>query len=253
MSNNLIVAIPDLHGRDDLLEKVIDVVSTGPLKHARKVFLGDLVDKGPNTCEVVERIMSFVCEDRLAQVIMGNHEWMLTAAYLGFPALRLNDWLSWGGDATLNSYGVAPDVIDGSDRERLAGIIRDHIPEDHFRFLSTLPTYVKTANHTFVHAGINPNKRPGQGVEGQTWWDLMWIRDEFTNGDPDFGSHVVYGHTVWVEPFLREHSTGLDTGAYYTGALDVGIFDCRSKSGPVEILTITGPPGERKIGTRSGK
>jgi serine/threonine protein phosphatase 1 len=212
----LTYAIGDVHGRHDLLLPALDWVE----RHARGgpakiVLLGDYIDRGPSSREVVETLIRGPAQPNLSfTCLMGNHEAMLLAS-LDDPSWRWN-WLANGGDITLKSYG-------------------GKIPEEHIGWMRSLPLRVEDEHRHFVHAGFNPYLE----LDAQTPDDLLWIREPFVSGDFDFGKHVVHGHTPQANgPDLRRHRSNLDVGAFWTGRLCVAVFDPACAGGPVETVLI---------------
>lgn len=229
--NRFTYAVGDVHGRLDLLERAFDRIAAhaGERPH-RIVTLGDYVDRGPESAGVVAFLMrrgeaaDLVC-------LKGNHEDMLLRAVAGEDG-AVRQWLWNGGLETLASYGASAD-----------GDLRRAIPEAHLRWFADLPLTASDPHRTFVHAGLEP----GVPLRLQDEHLLLWIRAPFLRAGADaFETHVVHGHTPqWDEkpdaakPELLGHRTNLDTGAYATGVLTVGVFDPDVPGGPVEVLTIS--------------
>ncbi len=194
-----ILAVGDIHGRLDLLERLLAETWPRRAPQARLVFLGDYIDRGPSSKEVVERLTTLKAQRPETVLLRGNHEDMLLAALEG----RLSTtWLVNGGEATLRSYGLAPMDL-------------DKLPAAHLEFFRGLELMHRALGYVFVHAGL----RPGIAIDQQDPHDLVWIRDEFYMSDYDFGEKVVFGHTPFPRPLVREHLIGVDTGAVYGNAL----------------------------------
>lgn len=194
-----ILAVGDLHGRHDLLQRLLREVL--PLQPADTilVFLGDLIDRGPQSRQVLETLLRLKARLPQTVILRGNHERMLLDALAG---RGLGLYLANGGLPTLESYGLTPARL-------------HDFPAEHRRFLEGLPLMYQTATHVFVHAGL----RPGRSIAEQDPRDLLWIRDECFNSSHDFGKTVVFGHTHFSEPFLAPGRIGLDTGAGFGGKL----------------------------------
>jgi Calcineurin-like phosphoesterase. len=214
-----IYAIGDIHGRLDLLDALTDrIIEDGQSAGSAVrylVFLGDYVDRGPQSREVVERLAAGPPPGFGAIHLRGNHE----ASFQGFlDDTRVGpNWMNFGGLATLASYGVHL-PSDGSSQERLADIqaqLRAAVPEHHRRFLAGLKASVGIGDYLFVHAGI----RPGVPLLRQSENDLLWIREKFLNSTADHGKVVVHGHTIHPEPQIRPNRIGIDTGAFASGRL----------------------------------
>jgi serine/threonine protein phosphatase 1 len=217
----LVYAIGDVHGRLDLLEDLleqimVDLNATKPAEAAALVLLGDYVDRGACSREVIDCLIRLKDRpDIELRALKGNHE----EALLGFLADPQSGppWLQNGGAATLASYGVAapqtrlPPEIWQTASEAFA----EALPPEHLSFLQNLELYVEYGDYVFVHAGL----RPGVPIDHQTERDLLWIRKEFLEETRRFAKVVVHGHTPEPEPFMGDVRLGVDTGAYATGVL----------------------------------
>lgn len=213
-----VYAIGDVHGRGDLLETLLDDIFADherrPPARLRLVFLGDLIDRGPASRGVVERVRALVESDSRVECLAGNHEEVFLLALDGnVEALGL--FLRIGGDATLASYGIVSEIYDaGSDAELIA-IMRDRVPEDHVDFLASLSDRVEIGDYLCVHAGV----RPGVPLDSQQSSDLRWIRQPFLDHRGDFGKFIIHGHTPMGEVDVQPNRIGIDTGAAYGGKL----------------------------------
>jgi len=212
------VVIADIHGHFDELQRLKREFGYNPIEH-QLIYLGDYIDRGPNSCEVVNEIMREVLEEE-AIALLGNHErMMLNALTSEQNQNRTNDMLHWlinGGQKTLDSY-----------KENGKRAMRSHPG-----FLATLPLYVECDDYVFVHAGVNPTKK----IEDQTEKDLLWIRDEFLNAkdlSTVTNKIVVFGHTPTIaftgkpEIYIGKDRIGVDTGA--GKKLRLSAFDIRSQ------------------------
>lgn len=216
----LLYAVGDIHGRLDLLQSLLDLIdadarASGHAGRRTLVFLGDYVDRGPDSRGVVERLMRDLPQGFETHFLKGNHE----AILLDFleDAGRLDHWRLNGGDATMLSYGV--------DTERLARFgaspvtwrdaFAEALPEAHLHFFKNLQLSVGFGDYLFVHAGV----RPGVPLAAQSEADLIWIRGPFLNHADPLGKIVVHGHTPGQEPVTRPNRIGIDTGAVFTGRL----------------------------------
>ncbi|HET7605021.1 MAG TPA: metallophosphoesterase family protein [Sphingomicrobium sp.] len=211
-------AVGDIHGRLDLLEQLLGKIH-GDIadRKARKVllvFVGDLIDRGPSSAEVVERLRTYDHPGVQAVFLLGNHEEVLLRI-LGGEADLIAKWRSFGGRECLASYGVdAGQMARLSDDDALAAV-REAIPMDHVAFLETFDDSCRFGDYLFVHAGI----RPGVEIDQQRQSDLRWIREPFLFDETDHGFIVVHGHTIRPEVEMRPNRIGIDTGAYRTGVL----------------------------------
>jgi serine/threonine protein phosphatase 1 len=213
-----IYAVGDIHGRLDLLDDLLaqitdDDAARGPARTGI-VFLGDLIDRGPDSAGVVERVRA-LCADRPdTRCLAGNHEEIFLEAYDGDTDL-MRLLLRVGGEETLLSYGLTLAEIDAATTAELSLLMARRVPADHVAFLRALDDYVVEGDYLFVHAGI----RPGIAIEQQQTRDLRWIREPFLNHAGNHGMMVVHGHTITDAIETRDNRIGIDTGAYRTGQL----------------------------------
>ncbi len=186
-----LLAIGDIHGCRDQLQSLLKQVQLQP--EDRLVFLGDYIDRGPHSREVVDLLLDL--GKRLPRTIFlkGNHEAMVLD-YLAGRETRM--FLGNGGGTTLASYAAA-----GFDTP----------PPEHREFFQQLRLYYETEGFIFVHAGLYP----GIPLAEQTESDLLWIRDTFLSSRYDWGKTIVFGHTPRETPLLTPTRIGLDTGAVY--------------------------------------
>jgi serine/threonine protein phosphatase 1 len=195
-----IFAIGDIHGSYDRLKTLMDKI---PIDFSRDtlVFIGDYIDRGPHSVEVVDYLMQL--KNRVPGVIFlkGNHEDMLDKFINGDDRLT---YLLNGGQQTLDSYLTKPVQSDFYP-----------IPPDHMDFFKSLRLFYETEEFIFVHAGL----RPRVPLESQKPQDLLWIRDKFVSTKYDFGKRVIFGHTPLKKPLVEPNKIGIDTGAVYGNAL----------------------------------
>jgi serine/threonine protein phosphatase 1 len=216
----LLYAIGDIHGRADLLARLLKYIAEDAdrdrsASRRTLVFVGDYVDRGPDSRGVVEMLLHRLPRGFDAHFLKGNHEALLLD-FLEDPS-SLDQWLANGAATTFASYGVdvaalvraraAPETW---RRALLAGL-----PEEHRRFYEHLELAVSFGDYLFVHAGV----RPGVPLDAQDPHDLVWIRGEFLRSDAKFGKVVVHGHTPKPEPEIRTNRIGIDTGAVFTNRL----------------------------------
>lgn len=210
-----IYAIGDIHGRIDLLDRLHILIeadmATAPERRVI-VYLGDYIDRGPDSALVIERVCRHRPRGAEVVALLGNHEAMmlefLDAPYGG--AL----WLANGGDATLASYKVrVPHSYDELLITQRA--LRGALPRHHWHFLENLQVEARFGDYLFVHAGI----KPGLPLDRQAREHMIWIRDLFLDSEADHGVVVVHGHTIVHEVEWRSNRIGIDTGAYTTGRL----------------------------------
>ena len=211
-------AVGDIHGRLDLLEQLLGKIDRDlkrrPARKALLVFVGDLIDRGPHSAQVVERLRTYK-DPRIRTVfILGNHEEVLLRILSGEPDL-VGKWRQFGGTECLKSYGLdTAQLAQASDAEALA-MVKRAIPKEHVKFIESFDDSCRFGDYLFVHAGI----RPGVGIDQQRQSDLRWIREPFLFDETDHGFVVVHGHTIRAEVEARPNRIGIDTGAYRTGVL----------------------------------
>lgn len=211
-------AIGDIHGRDDLLADLLaridaDSSRRGAAKRVL-VFLGDLVDRGPASAQVVERLRTYRPADTRLVFLAGNHEEVLLRIVDG-EATLIPDWLRFGGAQCLRSYGADPDRLRKMAGARALDVIRAAIPAAHVAFLRSFDDTFRAGDYLFVHAGI----RPGVALDEQAPSDLRWIREPFLSDAAEHGFLVVHGHTIRKSVEERANRIGIDTGAYRHGVL----------------------------------
>ncbi len=211
-----VYAVGDIHGRYDLLLALLEKIwaDAAPTDRNTLVFLGDYVDRGQASAEVVEYLTHLERPGWDIIKLMGNHEYSLLEFWKN--AAFYASWKTFGGADTLLSYGVRPPMF--SDPQELDRAHRDFtskFPRTHFAFLSDLPYTHEVGDYLFVHAGV----RPGLSLSDQDSEDLLWIRDDFLLSEQDFGKVVVHGHTPTDAPVVRSNRIGIDTGAYATNRL----------------------------------
>jgi serine/threonine protein phosphatase 1 len=214
----LTYAFGDVHGCLDKLERLIAACR----RHAdgrdmTLVFLGDYIDRGPDSAGVV-RLISTLQSQAPARVVplMGNHEAMALAVLDREMPERA--WFLNGGLATLHSYG--------------ARAIAD-LPRAELDWLRALRLSHDDGRRFFVHAGIDP-QRP---LDAQSESALLWIRQPFLDDERDYGRLIVHGHTPLPagEPELRRNRLNLDTAAVFGGPLTAAAFD-DAQTAPVAFL-----------------
>ncbi len=214
-----IYAIGDIHGRSDLLDELLEKIAgddraRGSASSKRLIFLGDYVDRGPDSKGAVARVKAMKESDDHVTCLKGNHEEMLIRTCRG-DRRTAGVFARNGGRETALSYGIDEAAYDAADLGELTELMAAHVPEDHIRFLAGLVDWVEAGDYLFVHAGI----RPGIPIEEQDTSDLRWIRSEFTEYRGNLGAMVIHGHTITEHPDEQVNRIGIDTGAYATGCL----------------------------------
>ena len=220
--NRRLYAIGDIHGRLDLLERVAAAIRRDVEAHgsdALTITLGDYVDRGPQSREVIERLIANPFPTPHI-ALKGNHE-LLLKSFLVDPAVG-EHWSRLGGLETLHSYGVTVGgIIIGKDYAKAAEQFRKALPTRHLEFLQSLRTSYSHGKYFFCHAGV----RPGVPLDQQDVDDLLWIRGEFLSSTEDFGKIIVHGHTPVETPEVRPNRINLDTGAFATGRLTCVVLE----------------------------
>jgi serine/threonine protein phosphatase 1 len=219
---SLTYVIPDIHGRHDLLIKALaDIAAHANSEAGTIVMIGDYVDKGPESKQVIDRLLSGVAEAWRLIALKGNHDAMMVQA-LRDPS-KMAPWIEKGGDTALASYGGDPAAV----------------PQRHIVWLDGLRLMHVDNHRIYVHAGVDP----GLPLSEQSEATLLWKR--YPKGFPGgFGElHVVHGHDNFPEgPLLYEGRTNLDTLAWRTGRLVIGVFNDDRPGGPVDFIVVRGSP-----------
>jgi serine/threonine protein phosphatase 1 len=217
--------IPDIHGRHDLLSGGLAEITARSRGNGGVIItIGDYVDKGPQSKQVVDLLRSGVGEDFRLVALKGNHDALMIDALR--DSLKMPTWLAKGGDSALASYGG-----DAAD-----------VPQSHIDWLDRLKLMHLDAHRLYVHAGVDPDLP----LDRQDEHTLLWKR--YAKGFPlGFGRyHVVHGHDNCPGgPLLYEGRTNLDTLAWRTGQLTIGVFDDDRPGGPVDLIVIRGAPAPR--------
>jgi serine/threonine protein phosphatase 1 len=211
-------AVGDIHGRRDLLDQCLaqiqaDIDSRAPADNIL-IFLGDYVDRGPQSAQVIERLRLYERPGIRTVFLGGNHEEVLLRLLRG-EAEFLEDWLRFGGAECARSYGLDPEALKRMVPAKAVARLREAIPREHRSFLDGLVDTFRVGSFLFVHAGI----RPGVPLAEQSQTDLRWIRGPFLDHDSDHGFVVVHGHTISDGIDERLNRIGVDTGAYRSGVL----------------------------------
>ncbi len=211
-------AVGDVHGRADLLAQLLEAIE-GDAREARMrvmiVFVGDYVDRGPHSREVLEMLCADPAPYAECRFLKGNHEAQLLA-FLD-DARAGPEWAAFGGGETLFSYGVTPpkSITDlGAWRTARSRLVAA-LPARHRAFLEGLELHVVLGGYMFVHAGL----RPGRPLSRQATDDLLCIREPFLSSRHAFEHVVVHGHTPARSPHSDDRRIGVDTGAYATNVL----------------------------------
>lgn len=218
-----IYVIGDIHGRSDLLDRMIGEIARDVRAHPNPesltVTVGDYIDRGPDSRGVIERLTRNPFPSAYV-ALKGNHEALLEA-FLDDPS-SADQWRQLGGLETLHSYGVEiGPLMRGRGYQAAADALRAALPPSHVEFLASLTTSLAVGRYFLCHAGI----RPGVPLSRQRTEDLLWIREPFLASTADFGRIVVHGHTPVEEPELLPNRINVDTGAFMTGRLTCAVLE----------------------------
>lgn len=234
--------IADLHGRYDLLVEAARTINVhSQQRPCRLVVTGDFVDRGPKASDIVRELRNWRFPNIDLVVLRGNHEDMMLEVLDDPTPHQMRWWVGNGGGATLASYGY-------ENGDQLKPYPQQLV--DDMTWLKTLPYYFETEKQVFVHAAVLPDlpmsQQPTAILTWQCWdenWKKPWDNEEGgEHRDADYSKHVVHGHEQWAKgPILLANRTDLDTFAWYTGRLAIGVFD-DSQGGPIDILWAEGEP-----------
>jgi serine/threonine protein phosphatase 1 len=208
-SSNRLFAIGDIHGHADEVGALIDylVDEKGCNGSDQVVFIGDYIDRGGGSKQVLERMLEVQRQWPKTVFLKGNHEEMLLS-FLGYGGPNGEFYLRNGGDSFFRSYGI----------EEIGSLssMRGRLPAEHLDFLRSLELGVTIGDFLLVHAGVSPNK----SLDDQREEDLLWIREEFLHHPHPFGKTVVFGHTAFNTIFVDlPYRIGIDTGVAYGNKL----------------------------------
>lgn len=223
-----VYAIGDIHGQLGMLEDALERIERDGGPDAKIVFLGDLVDRGPDSAGVIDLLQKGVASGRNWTVLRGNHDRMYSYFLEDLPRpdpqiLLGYDWFNEriGGKSTLASYGI--DIPENARYYQIHPIARQVIPQAHQDFMANLPAFAQHENLLFVHAGIRPNVPLDQQSED----DLCWIRHDFLNFSDPHPWLVVHGHTPQESPVHMGNRVNLDSGAGYGRPITAAVFEGR--------------------------
>jgi len=222
-----IYAIGDVHGRFDCLSEMHELIAREIERDQpadwRIIHLGDYVDRGPHSAEVLNFLAKRCGEDSRIIALAGNHD----QGFLDFLADPADSelFIHYGGFDTAASYGV---VLETHSRETLAASHRRMlaaIPTPHLTFLRDLERSCSFGDFFFCHAGV----RPGVALDAQSEHDLIWIRGEFLRHEGLFEKVIVHGHTPCSRPEVLANRVNVDTKAFDTGRLTALVVDGSEK------------------------
>jgi serine/threonine protein phosphatase 1 len=213
-----IYAIGDIHGRLDLLDQLLDKIQGQAAKaptHVKYIFLGDYIDRGFYSRQVIERLIERKQhKPDHHHMLMGNHEQVLRELLKNPDPGLLKNWLRFGGREAALSYGLDMATL-SKEPDSVLKALAAAIPNEHLSFLDQLETQTAYGDYYFCHAGV----KPGVPLTAQKASDLFWIRHEFLDHTESFGKIIVHGHTICKSVEKRPNRINIDTGAYATGCL----------------------------------
>jgi serine/threonine protein phosphatase 1 len=213
-----VYAIGDIHGRQDLLEQLLAKIDADNVQRGSAethiVFLGDLVDRGPDSKGVIDTLLGLSKSRDNIRFLLGNHEEVMIGAHKGDPSM-VRFFCRIGGRETILSYGVPLARYRDMEIDQLAELLPTLFPAEHIDFLSAFEDQVIIGDYLFVHAGI----RPKVPLAEQRLRDLRWIREDFISYDRPHEKFVIHGHTISEDIDSQSNRIGIDTGAYLTDRL----------------------------------
>ena len=216
-------AIGDIHGcLKQLVSLQKKILNTRGFQKGNDllIYIGDYIDRGPNTKDVINQILKLQKEKVNSIFLMGNHEQVMID-FLFNKINNLKYWLNLGADQTFKSYKieVAEFIKDGfgDDKiDRLRSVLLNELSDEHIHFLKNLRLSYSVGNYLFVHAGINPEKT----LKDQDKMDFLWSRsDQFFDKNFKFEQIIVHGHTPEKEVINLPYRINIDTGCFFSGKL----------------------------------
>ncbi len=211
--------VGDIHGHLDPLRRLVNrIAKRAAQDHAdlqtTLVFLGDYVDRGPESAGVIDYLLSLDLPDIETVFLGGNHEDAMLDVLQGARDVEtMETWFSWGGLVTARSYGVSNMGDMTMHPERVLKRLLSAVPQAHIDFLSNLPDTFRFGDYLAVHAGV----RPSVPLEEQTSKDLRWIRKDFLTYRKPFPLKIIHGHSIVDRPQNYSNRIAVDTGVYQDG------------------------------------
>ncbi len=197
------VAIGDIHGCSRTLKALLKHLEI--YRDRIYVFVGDYIDRGPDSKDVVDQLIRFSSEYQCI-MLQGNHEFMM------LQALFHNDYANWernGGGATIHSY------LDEAGEA--------FIPEEHLSFYQKTQLFYDTPDYFFVHAGLDPDMTIADSiVDPEQMERFIWERDHLYRNVNRWEKTVVFGHTPRPEPIIGRNMIGIDTGCVFSQRRGLG-------------------------------
>jgi len=214
-----VYAIGDVHGCHSLLVELLNKIDKDNAKRdpadTEIIFLGDLVDRGPDSCAVLDLCIDLKNAGKAVRFLMGNHEEVYLEALTERKAKIMRFFLRIGGTETLLSYDILKSDFMKMDIEELCAFIPQLVPQEHLDFMEGFDDHIMIGDYMFVHAGV----KPGVALDEQEAKHLRWIREDFIHHKGSHGKIIVFGHTIFDEVREKHSHIGIDTGAYKNGVL----------------------------------
>ncbi|WP_371258787.1 metallophosphoesterase [Ancylobacter sp. FA202] len=204
------------------MQKIEEDIARSKPGDWRIIFLGDYVDRGPNSSGVIDRLIALQGADSRYIMLAGNHD-VEFLAFLDHPSSD-GVFVNSGGNAAARSYGVKLNrakLKTDADLDQVHRKLVAAVPSAHVDFLKGLRHAVSFGDYFFCHAGV----RPGTSLDRQDPDDLLWMRAPFLDSLMPLEKVVVHGHTISAKPEERINRIGIDTGAYRTGRLTALVID----------------------------
>lgn len=222
-----VCVVGDLHGRLDLLERLLEKIAALPPEQTsglRMVFVGDMIDRGPDSAGVLRKLHRLSTQTPQRYVcLMGNHERMMLD-FLNDPERHGARWLASGGDATLDSFGISPWAR--TPMLQLAAELRAALTPPLETWIQTLPLYWQSGTVAATHAGAAPNLM----LDAQPAHRLLWGAKGRKEGLRQDGLCIVQGHDIVAQAGLQAGRVMVDTGAWRSGRLSAAFFDATGLS-----------------------
>ncbi|MGO8371504.1 metallophosphoesterase family protein [Rhizobium ruizarguesonis] len=210
-------AIGDIHGCIDPLNRMIDrIAAYAP--GGTVVFVGDYVDRGPDSKSVLDRIIAGPSDSWRWICLKGNHEDLMVAAYADSDSDSRDVWIGSGigGLETEMSYG-------------------GRVLPQHLQWAADRPLMHVDRYRIFVHAGVDPEFP----LEQQSEHDLLWLRFPSGESSDYWGKHLVHGHTPSLSnPLTTGNRTNIDSGCVFGGKLSCAVFDDDIAGGPIDFIEV---------------
>ena len=217
--------VGDLHGRADLLASMLKLLERRA-PDAKKIFVGDYIDRGPHSKETIEILRGLAD----AEFLCGNHEVMLLE-FLDDPISFGGRWLRNGGTATLASYGISLDMeANAVEIQAARDQLKSHLSDGTEQWLRALPLSYASGNMVVTHAGPDPS----QPIQGQQDDVFLWGHQRFLRDARTDGIWVAHGHWIRPKPECANGRIAIDTGAWKSDKLTAALA---SPGGTVKFVT----------------